>query len=235
MIFVSSDWHGMSLDTIKALLKKANFGDDDYLFVLGDVIDRGEHGVELLKYIMYQPNIKLIRGNHEQMMLSCKFIINEITESSLNCLSDENIKLLSLWQMNGGTTTINGLSKESAETRELIFEYIADTPLYDTVSVGDRDFFLVHGGLSVDRDGKLKRLSECSEHDLLWQRPYLTTEYSTDFTTIIGHTPTGLYGAEYKGKILKTSTWIDIDVGAAMGLSPALLRLDDMQEFYLDE
>ena len=36
-----------------------------------------------------------------------------------------------------------------------------------------------------------------------------------------------------KGKILRTETWIDIDVGVPYGNSPALLRLDDLKEFYL--
>ena len=72
MIYVSSDWHGVSVDKIKNLLEKARFSEDDFLFVLGDIIDRGDHGIELIKYIMFEPNIKLIRGNHEQMLIECK-------------------------------------------------------------------------------------------------------------------------------------------------------------------
>ena len=74
MIYVSSDWHGVELYKIKRLLEMVNFSDDDFLFILGDIIDRGMHGVELIKYIMFEPNIKLIRGNHEQMMLDCSFL-----------------------------------------------------------------------------------------------------------------------------------------------------------------
>lgn len=40
------------------------------------------------------------------------------------------------------------------------------------------------------------------------------------------------YGEQYRNKIIKTRTWIDIDMGAADGKTePALLRLDDMEEF----
>ena len=235
MIYVSSDWHGTSVENIKKLLDKANFSDEDFLFVIGDIIDRGEQGVELIKSIMFEPNIKLLRGNHEQMMLSCRFLFEEITKESVDSFNVDKMLALANWQRNGGDATISALSKESAEMRSMILEFIEDTPLYDTVSVGERDFLLVHGGLCVDEKGKLKKLSKCTADDLLWTRPDIFTEYSHDFMTVLGHTPTRYYGAEYKGRILKTDTWIDIDVGAASGFPPALLRLDDMKEFYLND
>lgn len=233
MIYVSSDWHGVSVEDIKRLLRQADFGKDDFLFILGDVIDRGKHGVDLIKYIMYEPNIELIRGNHEQMLLSCSFLFEEITDSSIAGLTADKMSLFSAWQMNGGEPTVSGLRYESAETRNEILEYLSDTPLYDTVSVGGRDFLLVHGGLG--NDGEFKSLKECQPDELLWSRPYIDTEYSRDFMTVLGHTPTHYYGSEYRGKILIRETWIDIDTGAACGLSPSLLRLDDMKAFYLSD
>ena len=234
VIYVSSDWHGTELEKIKALLKKINFSDDDFLFVLGDIIDRGEHGVELIKYIMFEPNIKLIRGNHEQMMLSCAFLFDEITEETINDFNADKLRLLKNWQMNGGDTTIKGLSKETPEMRKMILEFIEDTPYYDSAFVNDMDFLLVHAGLALDACGKFRKLSESTADDLLWTRPNIDTEYSYDFMTVIGHTPTYFYGKEYKGRVLKRDTWVDIDVGAGHGFSPAILRLDDMKEFYLD-
>ena len=40
MVYAISDLHGVELEKLKALLEKANFSDNDWLFVLGDVIDR---------------------------------------------------------------------------------------------------------------------------------------------------------------------------------------------------
>ena len=108
-----------------------------------------------------------------------------------------------------------------------------DCPLYDSVSVEGRDFLLVHGGLGNYRPGK--KIGEYTESELLWERPILTPRYSDDFTTLIGHTPTHFYGSEYRGRILTTDTWINIDTGAACGMTPCLLRLDDMREFYWNE
>ena len=46
MTYVISDLHGYSIEKLKMLLKKANFGEDDFLYILGDVIDRnGDGGV----------------------------------------------------------------------------------------------------------------------------------------------------------------------------------------------
>jgi serine/threonine protein phosphatase 1 len=230
MIYVSSDWHGCPLEKIKELLAKANFGPKDFLFVLGDVIDRGEHSVELLKWLMVQDNVQLIRGNHEEMMLACSFLFDEVTKDSLDALSASKLKLLQAWQMNGGDATINALKKETPESRADILDFLSDTPLYDSVSVCDKDFLLVHSGLG--RYSPDKKISDYGEADLLWTRPYLTTTYSDKFTTVLGHTPTVVYGDCHKGKILVTDTWINVDTGSAMGLSPALLRLDDMCEFY---
>ena len=227
MIYVSSDWHGCPLQKIKDLLKKAGFSDDDFLFVLGDVIDRGEHVSELLRFLMYAPNIELLRGNHEQMMLSCRWVFDEITDDSVDGLSSVNLKLLGAWQANGGETTLEALRRLSPDERADILEFIDETPLYDAVSVGGRNFLLVHGGL--DNYDPEKHIDEYTENEILWARPKPDERYSEKYMTILGHTPTGYYGSEHRGKIFKTDTWINIDTGAA---SPCLLRLDDMREFY---
>ncbi len=233
MIYVTSDLHGCPLEQLQTLLRKADFSDDDFLFILGDVIDRGEHGVELLKWLMLQPNIELILGNHEAMMLSCKFLFEEVTDESIDALTAENMHLLHIWQRNGADATIKALAKESPDTRAEILDYLSDAPLYDTVSIDEQDFVLTHAGLGNYQ--KDKKLSQYTPHDLLWTRPAPDDIYSEDFITIIGHTPTGYYAHEHKGKIFKTATWWDIDAGAAGGLPPMLLRLNDLQEFYLDD
>ena len=48
--------------------------DDDFLYILGDVIDRnGDGGVAMLRWIIARPNVQLLMGNHEAMMLDCDF------------------------------------------------------------------------------------------------------------------------------------------------------------------
>ena len=88
---------------------------------------------------------------------------------------------------------------------------------------------LTHSGINNFEKGK--PLSSYTPDDFLWNRPKLDDEYFEKSITVFGHTPTISFGEEYKGKIIKTKTWIDIDVGAASGFEPVLLRLDDMKEF----
>ena len=58
MIYVISDLHGYPLEKFKTLLKKANFTDNDFLYILGDVIDRnGDAGVEMLRRCFCHVNL----------------------------------------------------------------------------------------------------------------------------------------------------------------------------------
>ncbi len=73
-------YHGYSLEKFKDFLDKVGLRDEDFLYILGDVIDRGHDGVKILKWLMLQPNVELLLGNHEAMMLACDFLFDEITE-----------------------------------------------------------------------------------------------------------------------------------------------------------
>lgn len=218
------------------MLNKANFCDDDFLYILGDVIDRnGDGGVEMLCWLLEQPNGQLILGNHEAMLLSCEFVFDEITDESIDAFSNDKIELLQNYQLNGGDVTLSSLHKlnqVSPETISDILDYLHDAPIYEAITVGDNDFLLVHSG--IDNFHKSKKLSQYTADDFLWAWPELTDEYFDDIITVFGHTPTMSYGKEHTGKIIRTKTWIDIDVGAAYGQKPALLCLDDLQEFYAD-
>lgn len=231
MVYVTSDLHGYPLEKIKALLDEAGFCDGDFLYVLGDVIDRGPDGIKILKWLMSMSNAQLILGNHEAMLLSCDFLFETVTEDAIDRLTRTKLGMYSNWVSNGGNLTLDALYATRKEEIEYILEYLREAPLYDVVTAGEKDFVLTHSGLGSFREDK--KLSEYSAHDLIWNRPSLATRYYKDITTVFGHTPTFIYGEEYRGKAIFTDTWINIDTGAAAGLSPMLLRLDDLKEFYM--
>jgi len=232
MIYVTSDLHGYPFEKFMELLRKANFNDDDFCFILGDVIDRGDDGIKYLEWLMVQPNVELMLGNHEAMMLSNIFLFKEVTEEEIEKLDDNQMELLSNWIENGGSPTINALKKCSPELIEDIIEYLKNIPVYETLSINGIDYFLSHSGLA--NYSKDKKIEEYEIEDFIWNRPLITDVYFDDMISVFGHTPTGLFGREYIGKVLKTENWIDVDTGASSGYPPMLLRLDDMKEFYLD-
>lgn len=234
MIYVISDLHGYPLEKLKKLLEKADFGKNDFLYILGDVVDRnGDGGVEILTWLLSQPNVQLILGNHEAMLLACEFLFDEITEESISSFDSEKMEILTNYQLNGGDVTLKALSKlnkESPETVADILDYLHDAPLYEAVTAGNKDYFLVHSGIDDFKKGK--KISEYPADSFIWAWPELDDEYFDDIITVFGHTPTVNYGENYRNKIIKTKTWIDIDMGAADGITePVLLRLDDMAEF----
>ena len=233
MVYVTSDLHGCDLNGFQQLLSRAGFQDSDYLFILGDVIDRGAHGVQWLLWLLEQPNVQLILGNHEALMLSCSFLFDEVTDESLDRITPEQLMLVESWMENGGSATMSALRrllKEDPALVESIVEYLQDAPLYDTVEVNGHDYLLVHAGLGNFHPHR--PLEDYSPEELMMLRPSLEDQYYPDATVIFGHTPTHYYGGEYEGRALHTNTWICIDTGAACGKSPMLLRLDDMAEFY---
>lgn len=189
----------------------------------------------MLCWLLEQPNVQLILGNHEAMILSCAFVFEKITNESLQNVTPEKLELLNTYMQNGGDVTLRALQRlkeSSPETMLYILDYLRGAPLYETVSTEKNDFLLVHAGLGhFDKD---KKLSRYAADDFLWTWPELSDEYFDDVITVFGHTPTLVYGEEYTGKILKTRTWIAIDAGVAYGQKPALLRLDDLKEFYAD-
>ena len=234
MIYVTSDIHGFPLPDFLRLLDQARFSDTDDLIILGDVIDRnGDGGIAMLRWMLQQANVRLILGNHEAMLLSCRFLFDEISDDSLAQFNQEKMALLSNWMMNGAEPTLRSLRAlfhEDAIVAAEILSYLEEAPLYEVIDLPERRYLLTHAGLGNFRQGK--RLSEYAPDDLLWYRPRLDESFFQNTITVFGHTPTVYYGQEYAGRMLKMPTWIDIDTGAADGGSPMLLRLDDERAIY---
>ena len=77
-----SDIHGEYWKFME-LLDIIHFSDEDILYLLGDVVDRGKNPVKTLLKMMEMPNVIPIAGNHEQMMLECMLVlINEVKDEN---------------------------------------------------------------------------------------------------------------------------------------------------------
>jgi len=60
-------------NSLNALLKKINFNiDRDRLYFLGDVVNRGTHSLETLRFILSnKDNVQMVIGNHDFHLLVC--------------------------------------------------------------------------------------------------------------------------------------------------------------------
>ena len=109
MIYVMSDIHGQASAFYK-MLKKICFSGNDQMYVLGDVIDRGPDGIEIIKYVMSKPNITLLIGNHEHMML-------DALRTGLSHDYD-------LWFYNGGMITLDNFNELGSAEKDKMLEYL---------------------------------------------------------------------------------------------------------------
>ena len=202
------------------MLDLVHFSDNDTLYVLGDVIDRGgsdggKAGVDMLLDIMERPNEKMLIGNHEQLLLN-------------DLCYHEGPEAKRLWHMNGGADTRQDLVYRRPENRAKVVSFLRSLPSRLDIEVNGRNFHLVHG---YPADNK---------YDRIWNRPELDAPaLFDDRTVIVGHTPT--YFLNSPGinpqRIWRGNGIIGIDCGCGNIQSEsrrlACLRLDDMQEFYV--
>lgn len=232
MIYVMSDLHGC-YDKYKQMLEKINFSNEDTMYILGDVIDRGNDGIKILLDMMKRPNVVPMLGNHEYMAYRVlkKFNV-EITADNYNShLDEEAIKMYENWMFNGGITTSRAFAKLEKSARDGIIEYLGEFDLYEELEVNGNTFVLVHGGLvGFEED---KELDEYDIHDIIWGRCDYARQYYKDKYLVTGHTPTYNIDENYKGKIYRRNNHIAIDCGAVFGGRLGCMCLDSMKEFYV--
>ena len=213
-----SDLHGM-YDKFISMLKQINFNSNDHLYILGDVLDRGDKSLEIIDYIRNHKNITLLKGNHELMF----------QES----WRDTNNRYL--WFYNGGDDTFYKLKNKKFEYEESFYKYIKNLPYLEIID----NFILVHAGLYLPNNYEnlsIEQIIELQEEDIcVWDRTILNTnKHIRGYTIIIGHTPTQNIKDYEKAEIYKQEGIIDIDCGACFDNGKlACLRLDDMKEFYI--
>ena len=230
--YVISDIHG-EYDKFQALLEKIGLRDEDTLYVLGDVVDRGPHPVRTLLRLMEMPNVVPIVGNHELMALRClPFLREEITDELLDRLGDDDFLALQNWIQNGAGTTLREFRALSREMQDEVLDFMRDFLAYAEVETAGQRFLLVHAGLGHFRPGK--PIEAYALDDLVWERPDYGTRYFKDMEVVSGHTPTQLITENpRRGFIFRANGHIAIDCGACFkGGRLAAICLETGEEFY---
>lgn len=229
-IYVMSDIHGNYKAFIE-MLDLIDLKDNDTLYILGDVIDRGKDGIEILEFIRGCKNIVLLMGNHEEMMYDA--MINK----------DTNIDMFIHWAYkNGGIPTYQALMNLSQQERYAILNYVHNLDKYKIIEVNGVKYLLVHAGLLLLYNFTLEELLKMQGDNLLWIRgKFLKSKVKTDYKIVFGHTPvtsmTDYIQAD--DRIKNNLIWINenkigIDCGCGFDKKLACLRLNDMKEYYID-
>ena len=238
MTYVLSDIHGRCQRYL-AMLEAIAFGPADVLYVLGDVLDRGDEGCRTLLDMMGRPNVLPILGNHELTAAVClPFLMEKVTDQSLDRLSGAQLAALSEWIVNGGGPTLRELRQLPQEVREDLLAYIREMDLYAEVSAGGRDYVLSHAGIDHDRFSPEKPLDRYELQDFLFARPAPDQRYYPHRCLVYGHTPTRLLrrqaGEPPGDRILHREGQIAIDCGCGHGGPLGCLCLETLEEFYIE-
>lgn len=234
MIYVMSDIHGCYREYMKAL-DLIQFSDEDELYVIGDVVDRGEDGIKILQDMMMRANVIPIIGNHEYMALTVlRRLSKEITEETAeNYLTLEDMTSYFHWISDGGDKTATAFRKLNREMQAEILEYLEDFSLYEEVHVGGRDYVLVHAGLEPFAEGKA--LEDYTLAEMIFKAPDYERVYFADKYLVTGHRPTLALEGEACGKVLCKNNHIAIDCGCVFGGKLAVMRLDDGKIWYVEK
>lgn len=227
MKYVMSDIHGC-YDKYIEMLNLIDLKDTDTLYILGDIVDRGNQNIQMVQDIMSRKNVVMLMGNHEDMMVEAKKPFGFMDKYT--------------WYNNGGDKTdreFKGLSKEEQKD---ILDYLGALPFKIDIEVNGINYLLVHGSYKVGNSVfKPEENSRQYKEDIIWNRIKSNDKGYDDKIVIFGHTPTWDYQTcePYMIWFNKNKNLIGIDCGMAgyargnKNSRLACLRLDDMKEFYV--
>lgn len=235
MIYVCSDIHG-DWDRYIKIYDTINLTNDDTLFILGDIIDRGNDGIKILKDTMYKPNVIPILGNHEFMAKSILSLsVEEITEDNIHKLDENFINNIVNWFANGGQPTLNQFRTLSNFDRQSILNYIDEFLVYEEITVNNQDYILLHAGISKDAFKESKSMWEYYLDELIFERMDYSKTYFKDKIIITGHTPVQ-YIPENNNQdtIFKNNNHIAIDGGCGFDRNLIVYCLDNNKIFYIN-
>lgn len=170
LTYAIGDIHGCADQFERILFKiKLHAGEREHLIVtIGDYIDRGPDSKKVLDILMSRPEIKALRGNHEQMLLD-----------ALN----GGPKEAEHFRQNGGDKTLANFDvSHPVYMGEEYLDFIDGLPFYHE----DEWRVFVHAGIDFWK----KDMASQDKHTMLWTRSVFLNEKQPFFKYVVhGHTP----------------------------------------------
>lgn len=230
MIYVMSDIHG-NYTSYKKAMDAIPLKPEDTLYILGDVLDRGNHSMEVLLDMMNRKNIIPLCGNHEVMAYGVlqDHILEEMQVEERNITEEELRLQQENWFLNGGQKTLRLFQALPLETKKNLLNYMGDFESYIQVQVNGQDYFLSHAGIN-HYDQNLD-LEDYDVENFTFGRIDYSKEFFPDKIMVTGHTPTRLIH-DRGDTIYRGNNHIAIDCGSIFGGKLAVLCLDTDEAWY---
>ena len=172
MTYVLSDIHG-EYGLFMRLLDKIKFSDGDTLISCGDIIDKGQDSVRLLKFISGMPDARCINGNHEYDFLKYYWsLMRERTGDYDGVLK----KLREYFPYDGRLLDWDAV------------DWIESRPYF----IEENNFICVHAGVPLGADGRILPLERATREQLVYDRNFKDPNLQVNGKCVFfGHTPTG--------------------------------------------
>lgn len=226
MHYAVSDLHGC-YDKYIRLLGRLPLREEDTLFILGDLVDRGDGGLQIILDLTGRRNICACMGNHDYYALT---LLSRLPAEG-GRLPPELVEGLQAWFEDGGAPTYEAYRRLSEAERRIVLSYLRGLPLYREIVVNGQKYFLAH---TVPERERLLNREACSFRDFLFGKPEYNRVYWEDTLLVTGHTPTGFIDNRSAGRIWKGSNHIAIDCGAVFGNPIGCFCPDTREEFYVE-
>ncbi len=228
MRYVISDIHG-EYELFRSLLDKIGFSDADSLYVCGDIIDKGEGGLLLLRELSSRDNVYCILGNHELAFLN---YYHSMLESSPKNF-DEVLERLGAYFGKGA----DFIDWETVDWLERLPSYIEED-----------DFICVHAGVPTDDGGYLCPLDSVETEELVYDRRFKSPDllHKSPKCVFFGHTETECVCGENRiltysrcgdkaPKTVKDYYKIHLDTGAWHSGVLGCFCIDTLTAFYVEK
>lgn len=192
-VLAVSDVHG-DLPLFQKLLENAGFCRDDILFVVGDLLEKGQHSLATLRYLMElsrNHTVHVLGGNCDDLVTGFVDGREELSEGFFRYYLNAFGERCTLAQMGreAGLSDAEMLDypRFRAVLRERFvpeFEFLRSFPtIVDTPKL-----LFVHGGVPTDEHMERFDAWRCMKND-----NYAEQDSKLSKWTIVGHTPVTLY------------------------------------------
>ncbi len=192
-VLVISDIHG-NLPFLEGVLRTANYGPEDILILLGDLIEKGPDSLAVLRYVMELSRTRTVytvRGN-------CDNLVEEFTQEARAIGPEFYRHYLSVWNERSILIQMGraaGFELRSYEDlpvlRQIILDRFAPELAFLSampVILETPDYLFVHGGVPGECGLTELNAWKCMKND-----DFLSQGYSFRRWCIVGHWPVTLY------------------------------------------